>query len=176
MTKNSRNLTSVLAAGALLAAPAAALASNGKGHTKTKTKPAVSCTNAHSVGISATGTLVSLTADDPATPANEATVTLTLTHANHNLRASGDIADQDAVKKGVQVKGATFTVPATDAYVLKLRKYEGTDTPSVGDRVSLHGRIAVMSKRCVPATTSIADRFGAIDVRRVTVKDSDPDA
>ena len=52
------------------------------------------------------GTLVSVTPDDPATAASEATVTLTVTNANSHARRSGDIADQDAVKKGVQVKGA----------------------------------------------------------------------
>jgi hypothetical protein len=178
--KRTRTITSAIAAGALLAAPAAALAKNadhGNSHKTNKAnKAAKACAKAHSVGFSVLGTLVSATADDPATPASEATVTLTVLAANHNARRSGDIADQDATKPGIQVRGATFTVPAGDAFKLRLRGYQGTDTPSVGDLVKVNGRIARTKARCAAPGTSVADLFGAIDVRKVTIHDRDPDA
>jgi hypothetical protein len=174
-----RSIASVIAAGAMLAAPAAALAHKpgdhaNKGKTKAQ-KSAAACAKTHDVGFSLRGTLVSVAANDPATPANEATVTLTIASANHHARQSGDIADQDATRRGVQVRGATFTVPATDAFNLRLRGYEGTDTPSVGDAVKVNGRIARTKRHCAPAGTSTADRYGAIDVRRVTLRDRDAD-
>ncbi|HTN23668.1 MAG TPA: hypothetical protein VL120_06740, partial [Solirubrobacteraceae bacterium] len=107
---------------------------------------------------------------------SEATVTLTVLHGNSAAKRSGDIADQNATKPGTQIRGAEFTVPAGDAFVLKLHGYQGTDTPSVGDRVKVNGRIARTSKKCATAGASIADRLGAIDVRRVTISDRDPDA
>ncbi|MEA2157089.1 MAG: hypothetical protein QOE11_3229 [Solirubrobacteraceae bacterium] len=178
-SKHSRTLASVVAAGAVLAVPAAALAAKPDDHGQANAKAhhghAANCAKTHDVGFSLTGTLVSLTADDPATPASEATVTLTVTSANSHARRSGDVADQNADKKGVQAKGATFTVPATDAFALRLHGYQGTDTPSPGDRVKVKGRIARLSQKCAPAGASIADRLGAIDVRRVTISDRDAD-
>ncbi len=177
ITKHTRTLAAAVATGAMLVVPAAALA--GKGHHGKsgahKAHPA-NCAKTHSSGYSLTGTLVAVTPDDPATPASDATVTLKVLHGNSAARRSGDIADQDATKRGTQIRGAEFTVPAGDAFVLKLRGYQGTDTPSVGDRVKVHGRIVRTSKKCAPAGASIADRLGAIDVRRVTIADRDPDA
>jgi hypothetical protein len=177
ISRRTRTISSAIAAAALLAAPGAALAKNADHPKPNKAnKGAAACAKVHTVGFSVLGTLVSATADDPATPASEATVTLTVLAANHNARRSGDIADQDAVKKGVQVKGATFTVPAGDAFNLRLRGYQGTDTPSPGDLVKVNGRIARTKARCVAPGTSAADLFGAIDVRKVTIHDRDPDA
>ncbi|MGH2898603.1 MAG: hypothetical protein ACRDMZ_08005 [Solirubrobacteraceae bacterium] len=177
MLKPARTITSLVAAGALLAAPAAAVATKGDHSGKShKNKSANSCAKTHMKGFVVAGTLVSAVADDPTTAASEATVTLTVTGANRHARHSGELADQDATKPGVQVKGATYTVAAGDAFRLKLRGYEGTDTPSAGDRVKVIGRIAVTKKRCAPAGTSVADRYGAVDVRRVSIKDRDPDA
>jgi len=174
--KTSRTVASVITAGCMLAVPAAVQAAKpgGKGHGKAKA--AKSCERPHKAGFVVHGALVSATADDPSTAASEATVTLTVRSANAAARRSGDIADQNADKKGVQVKGATYTVAAGDRYVLKLRKYEGTDTPSAGDRVTVQGRIAVTKKRCATAGTTVADRLGATNVRRVTIADRDPDA
>lgn len=172
MLKSSRTMVSLVAAGALLAVPTAGLAKNGNGNGKGKGQTA-SCAKAHHVGFQARGTLVSVTADNPATAASEATVTLTVTNANRHARKSGDIADQDAAKRGVQVKGATLTIAAGDAYTLKLKGYDGTDTPSAGDRVKVQGKIALTKKRCATDGTSVADRYGAIDVRRVTISDRD---
>lgn len=172
--KHTRTFASVVAAGALLAVPAAALAHQSAKHPNAHsnanaTKHAAKCAKTHSVGFSVRGTLVSVTADNPATPANEATVALKVLGANRHARQSGDIADQDATKPGIQVRGADFTVPTTDAFILKLRGYQGTDLPSAGDLVKVNGRIARTSKKCAAAGTSTADRYGAIDVRRVTI-------
>jgi hypothetical protein len=180
-SKHTRTVASLIAAGAVLAAPAAALAAKHDDHAKNQNKPhnnhAANCAKTHNAGFALNGTLVAFTADDIATPANEATVTLTVTAANRHARNSGDIADQDAAKPGVQAAGATFTVAAaTDPFNLRLKHYQGTDTPSVGDKVKVRGRIAKTSRKCAPAGTSIADRLGAIDVRKVTISDRDPDA
>ena len=167
-------IVSVVAAGALLAVPAAGQADHkGTAHGKGKAK---SCAKAQKVGYSLGGTLVSVVADDPATPANEGTVTFTLTSANSHARKSGELADQDATKDGLQWKGGSYTVPTTDAYVLKLSGFEGTDTPSPGDKVKVVGSIALTKKRCAAAGTSTADRYGAVNVRKVTVSDRDADA
>lgn len=177
-TKHTRTFAPLVLAGALLAVPATGQAAKPGDKGKGKpSKSASSCAKkAHNVGFSVGGTLVSVTADDPATPTSEASITLKLTSANRHARKSGDIADQDAAKKGVQAKGAEFTVAAGDAFTLKLNGYEGTDAPSVGDKVKVNGKIALTKKKCAPAGTSTADRYGAIDVRKVTISDRDPDA
>lgn len=170
MSKYTKLAAAVIAAGAVVAVPVTgAVAKEGQGKTKR-------CAKASTVGYQVSGTLVSATADNPATPASEATVTLIVTSANSHARKSGEIADQDATKKGVQVKGATYTVPAGDAFTFKANGYEAPDTPSVGDRVKVSGRIALAKKKCVPAGTSTADRYAAPDVRKVTISDRDPDA
>lgn len=175
MLKHSRTMVSLVAAGALLAVPAAGLATDddhkgkGKGHTP-------NCAKQHKASFVVHGTLVSAAPDDPATPASEATVTLTVKSANGHARRSGDIADMDAAKPGVQVKGATLTIAAGDAYTLRLKGYEGTDTASAGDRVKVQGRTPLMKAKCAPATMSVADRYGVTDVRRVSIGDRDADA
>jgi hypothetical protein len=177
--QHARTLAMVVAAGALLAVPASGLAAKradmGKpaGNGKPATKRG--CAKTHNVGYVVSGTLVSAVADDPLTPASEATVTLTLSNANRHARRSGDIVDQDATKPGIQPKGFTYTVAAGDAYKLKLNGYEGTDTPSPGDRVHVIGRIPLTKPRCAVAGTSVADRYGAVDVRRVRIADRDAD-
>jgi len=170
--KHARTLVSIVAAGALLVAPAASLAAKP---TAKKPAKANSC-KAVKAPFIASGTFVSGTADDPATAGNEGTVTLKLTSANRHARASGEITDQNATKKGVQVKGANLTIATTDAYVLKIVGYSGTDTVSVGDRVNVSGKVALTKKRCAPAGTSTADRYGAVDVKKVTIHDRDADA
>ena len=169
MLKTIRTIGTLVAAIALLAVPATAVAAPG-GQGKAK-----NCAKAPKVGYIVKGTLGSVTQDDPNTEAFEGTVTFTVTSANSHARKSGDIADQDATTEGVQVAGATYTVPATDAFILRLNGYEGADTPSAGDRVMVIGRIARAKSRCVSDTTSTADRYGAVDVRRVMVWDEDAD-
>ena len=174
MSKHARTFVSLAAAGALLAAPAVGIAA--KPANPGSTGKAKSCAKVVGLPWVVSGTLVSATADDPATPANEASITMTVKSANHHATLSGDIADQNATKKGVQVKGATYTVAATDAFTLKLNGYEGTDTPSVGDKVRVSGKIALTKKACAPAGTSTADRYAAPDVKKVTISDRDADA
>ena len=72
--------------------------------------------------------------------------------------------------------GATYTVPATDAFVLKLNGYEGTDAPAAGDSVKVSGRIARTKSRCAPEGTSVADRYATPDVRRVTIWNTEAEA
>lgn len=178
MLKHSRTIVSVVAAGALLVVPAASFAGKGdnEGKNPAKTHP-TNCSKQHKAGFVVSGTLVSAIADDPATPlVSEASVTLTVTGANMHARKSGELADQDATTDGVQVKGGTYTVAAGDAYKIKLNGYEGLDTPSVGDRVHVIGKIALTKKRCAAPGTSTADRYGAVNVRKVMIGDRDADA
>jgi hypothetical protein len=176
MLKTVRTIATLAAAGALLAVPGTALAApggqgqvHGQGHAK-------SCQKTPKLGYQVSGALVSVTEDDTATTGvNEATVTLTVTVANSAARKSGEIADQDATTDGVQVKGATYTVPASDAFVLNKHGYVDPDTPSAGDFVKVSGRIALTKKRCAPEGTSTADRLDTPDVRRVTIFDRDAD-
>src|SRR5947199_5024800 len=126
-----RSVACLAAAGALLAVPATGMAR--KPHDPAKNKPARGCAKAHTAPFVVAGTLVSVTPDNPATAASEATVTLKLTAANRHARRSGEVADQDGAKPGIQPKGFVYTVPAGDAYTLRLRGYQGTDTPSIGD-------------------------------------------
>ena len=172
MNKTTRTFATLAAAGSLLAAPAIALSSpkadspsngkskSGKPHGKSK-----GCAKTSKVGFSVGGTLVSFTADDPATPGNQSSVTLKVTSANHHARQSGDIT------------GDTYTVSAaTDDYTTKLNGYESPDAPSVGDKVKVKGKIALTKKRCAPAGTSTADRYATkADVSRVTISDRDED-
>ena len=152
MLKTVRSIAMLAVAVALLAVPATALAAPG-GQGKAK-----SCAKAPKVGFQVSGTLVSVTPDNPATPGvTDPAVTLTVTNANSHALKSGDV-----------VKGANYTVPTTDSFELKLNGYEGTDVPAVGDRVKVSGRIARTKKRCAPNATT-ADRYLVPDVRRVTI-------
>lgn len=164
MPNHARMIATLTAAGALLALPAAGLAAKGGNSAKGKAK---SCAKTKQVGYQVGGTLVS---------AGAGTVTLKVTSANAHARRSGELADQDAAKKGLQAKGAEVTVPATDSFTLKLKGYEGADTPSVGDKVKVSGRISVTKKRCAAAGTSTADRYAEPDVKTVTITDRDADA
>ena len=172
MLRTVRTIATLVVAVALLAVPGTALAAPG-GQGKGKAK---SCQKTPKVGYQVSGTLVSVTEDDPATTGvSEATVTLTVTVANSHARKSGEIADQDATTEGVQVEGATYTVPTSDAFVLNKHGYVDPDTPSVGDFVRVSGRVELTKKRCAPALASTADRYATPDVRRVTIFDRDAD-
>lgn len=172
--KTAKNILALALAAALFAVPATALgAKGGQGKSKGKAKSgqgkAKSCAKTHSRGFQVGGTLVSFTADDVATTdASEATVTLTVTSANKHARESGELADMDAAKKGVQAKGATYTVPAGDAFELKLGD-DGAAVPATGDRVKVKGRIAVTKKGCAAEGTTVADRYATPDVTRVKI-------
>jgi hypothetical protein len=170
--KTAGKISALIGAVALLAFPATGLAKKGE-HGKhgkhAKQSKAKSCAKLHTVGYQVGGTLISMTADDPATTdTSEATVTLTVTSANKHARESGELADMDTAKKGVQAKGGTYTVPAGDAFELKLGD-EGTAVPAAGDRVKVKGRIAVTKKRCAAEGTTMADRYATPDVTRVKI-------
>ena len=172
MLKTIRTIAALAVAAALVVVPANALAAKG-GQGKSKGK-AKSCAKTATRGFQLTGTLVSITADDPATTdSSEATVTLAVTAANRHARESGELEDQNAVRKGVQIVGATYTVPAGDAFVLMLGD-DGTAVPSEGDRVKVKARISVTKKRCAAEGASTADRYATLDVTRVKISDSEP--
>ena len=165
----------LLIAGAALAllAPATAMAKpDHKPHPNKNAgckKPTVN------KGFVVKGTLDSFTADNPATEANEESVTLTVTKANRHAKRSGELADQDASKPGVQVKGSTFSADgATDpnGFKVKLVGYENGETPASGDKVTLVGKISVTKAKCAPTGTSTADRYGDVNVRKVKIKDA----
>lgn len=174
MLKHRRTLATLVAGGALLALPVTGLAKsgNGNGHGTGS-----SCAHAKKVGYSVRGTLVSYTADDSATTFfNEAVVTLTVTGANRHARKSGELADQDPVEPGVQVQGGMYTATAADdAFKVKLNGYDSGDTPSVGDKVKVNGKIALTKKKCAADGTSIAARYGEPNIKKVTISDRDPD-
>ena len=172
MVKTVSRIAALVVAVALVAAPASALAAKG-GQGKSQGK-AKSCSKAGTRGFQVTGTLVSLTEDDPLTEDSEASVTLAVTAANHHARSSGELEDQNLDRKGVQVVGATYTVPAGDAYVLKLGDY-GTGEPAAGDRVKVKGRVGLAKKRCAAEGTTTDDRYAAPDVTRVAVSPREPD-
>jgi hypothetical protein len=185
--KTAGKIAALAATIALVALPATGVAKKGEhGKRGAHTEHAnggkgKSCVKAHSRGFQIGGTLVSMSADDPATPdSSEATVTLTVTSANRHARESGELVDQDAERKGVQAKGATYTVPVGDAFELRLSTDYGTGTPAAGDRVKVKGRVAITKKRCAAEGTSTADRYATPDVTRVSVKpaevQSEPEA
>jgi 2-phospho-L-lactate transferase/gluconeogenesis factor (CofD/UPF0052 family) len=162
-------ISAVVAALALLALPATAPAAkggHGKGHDGESHGKSKGCAKVSTRGFQVTGTLVS---------AGEGTVTLTVSAANKHARESGELADQDAARKGVQVKGATYTVPATDAFELVLGD-DGALVPAAGDRVKVKGRIAVTKKRCAADGTSTADRYATPDVTRVRISHPETEA
>lgn len=170
MRKRLQTAALMVAAGALLAVPAIGEAnkpdaSGNHNHPTGKCKkPTVN------KGFVVKGTLVTATADDPTTTnVNEATVVLTVTGANKHARNSG--ID----------KGETYTADGTpgsgnDAFKVQLSGYEGADTPSAGDKVRVTGKIPYTKKKCASSGTSLEDRYGDPNIRRVKVIDSDPDA
>ena len=173
IVKTAGKISALIGALALLAFPATGLAKKGEHgkhgkHAKhAKQNKAKSCAKLHTVGYQVGGTLVNMTADDAVTTdTSEATVTLTVTSANKHARESGELEDQNADRKGNQVKGATYTIPAGDAFVMKLGD-DGALVPAAGDRVKVKGRIAVTKKRCADEGATADDRYATPDVTRV---------
>jgi len=145
--KIARNILTVALAAALFAVPATALGAKG-GQGKSKKggqNKAKNCAKTHKVGFQVGGTLVSVTP-----------VTLTVTSANSHARKSGELV------------GGTYTVPAGDAFELKLGD-DGTAVPAAGDRVKVKGRVAVTKKRCAAEGATVADRYDTPDVIRVKI-------
>jgi len=170
LIKRIRFMALLIAAGALLAIPAVGQAHHKAGHSKGgKGK---SCAKKPTVnkGFVVKGTLVSYTADNPATTdTNESRVEVTVTRANRHARVSGDLKDTNPTKPGVQ-----YTVDASgaDPFEVRLSGYE-TGAPATGDKVRIAGKIAVQRKKCAVKGTSLADRYGAVNIRRVKIIDAD---
>jgi hypothetical protein len=115
-------------------------------------------------GFVVRGTLVSFSADDPATTdTDETSVTLTVTKANKHARRSG-------IEKGDEV---TYTA-ATDAkgFKTRLAGYETGEAPKAGDKVRVLGKIEYTKKKCAPDTT-LQERYGDVNVKRVRIVDVD---
>lgn len=154
-----KNILALALAAALFAVPATALgAKGGQGKSKKGGQgKAKNCLKTHKRGFQVGGTLVSVTVDDAAsTDVSEGSVTLTVTSANRHARNSGVVV------------GEAYTVPAGDAYELKLGD-DGTAVPAAGDRVKVKGRLAVTKKQCAAEGASVADRYGEPDVTRVKI-------
>ncbi len=165
MPKHARTFTTLAAAGAMLAFPATGL--GAKPANPGSQGNARSCAKVHTVSYQVRGTFLSATADG---------VTLKVTSANRHARNSGEITDQDAARRGVQVRGATYTVPASDAFTLKLNGFEAPNAPSTEDRVKVSGKVVLTKRRCAEAGTSTADRYATPDVKKVTISDREPAA
>ena len=174
MIKRTQSLALLVAAAALLAVPAVGQAhktgaqhnhgANGKGKGKAKAKCVVN------KGFVVRGTLVSYTADNPATQANEATpLVITVTKANRHARLSGELTDANPALAGVQL-----SVPTTDAFRVQLEEYEANEVPGAGDAVRVVGKVAVTRKKCAtPQQNTVAKRYGALNVRKVKFTEVD---
>jgi len=180
LIKRIHSMAMVVAAGALLAVPAIGEAHHKPGHTKggngKSEARGKSCAKKPTVnkGFVVRGTLVSYTADDPATPANEASVEMTVTGANRHAKLSGELTDTNATKPGVQVAGGSYTVNGSaDPFGVKLSGYETGEAPAAGDKVRIVGKVAVTRRKCAPSATTVADRYGAVNVRKVRIIDAD---
>jgi hypothetical protein len=129
---------------------------------------------AQKVGFVVRGTLTTFTPDVEGTPANEASVEITVTGANRHARNSGELEDMDTATPGTQVQGGPYTVSAsTDPFSVRLVDYEAGESPATGDSVKIIGKISRTKKRCAPDGTSLADRYGEVNVRKVVIHDAD---
>jgi len=183
VNRKIRWLTMLVAALVLLVAPAAGQAHHRPGHTQ---GPENRDNNGHrnghhkshgckkpakNVGFVVRGTLTTFTADVEGTPANEASVSITVTGANRHARNSGELQDMDPATPGTQVKGGPYTVTAsTDPFTVKLVDFGAGETPAAGDAVKIIGKIARTRARCAPDGTSLADRYGDVNIRKVVIK------
>ena len=177
MNKTIRLLTMLAAALALLVAPTAVQAHHKPDHTKGPggQHKSRSCKKpATNVGFVVRGTLTAFTADVPATPAEESSVSITVTGANRHARNSGELQDTDPTTPGTQVQGGPFTVNgAADPFKVKLVGYETGETPTAGDSVKIIGKVARTKAKCATPGTSLADRYGQVNVRKVVIHDAD---
>jgi len=166
----------LIAACGLLAIPAVGQAHHKAGHSKGgKGK---SCAKKPTVnkGFTVKGTLVSYTADNPATPdSNETRVEITVTGANRHARVSGELADTNPTKPGVQVTGGAYTVSSSpaDPFGVRLAGYETGEAAAAGDKVRIVGKITVRRKKCAAKDATLDDRYGKVNVRKVKIIDAD---
>jgi hypothetical protein len=179
VNKTIRLLALLVAACALLIAPAVGQAHHKPGHTKGPKNGqhnSKSCKKpATNVGFVVRGTLTAYTADNPSTPAiNEASVSITVTGANRHARNSGELMDTDPATPGTQVQGGVFTVSgAADPFKVRLVDFEAGETPAAGDSVKIVGKVARTKAKCASPGTSLADRYGDVNIRKIVVHDAD---
>ncbi len=175
MGKKVQTFASLAAAGALLAVPAVGQAHHRQGHDSggndgNRGATGRSCAKKPTVdkGFVVKGTLVSYTADNPATQnSNEQSLTVTLTRQNRHARRAG-LTDVAGGTSGLQYR----LNAADDAFGLRLSEFEPGETPAAGDRVHIVGKVAVTRKKCAAPNASLADRYGAVDVRKVKIVDN----
>jgi hypothetical protein len=175
VNKNIRLVAMLVAACALLVAPAVGQAHHKPDHTKGPKQP-----NSHgckkpatNVGFVVRGTLTSFTADDPVTPANEASVSITVTGANRHARNSGELVDTDPATPGTQVQGGPYAVSgAADAFKVKLVGFGLGETPAAGDSAKIIGKVARTKAKCAAPGTTLADRYGDVNIRKVVIHDA----
>jgi hypothetical protein len=177
VNRNIRLLAAVTAGSALLVAPTVGWAHHKPGHTKGpegRQESKLCKKPATNVGFVVRGTLTSFTADDAATTANEASVGITVTGANRHARNSGDLADTDPATSGTQVQGGAFTASASaDSFQVQLEDFEAAEAPASGDSVQIIGKIARTKAKCAAPGTSLADRYGDVNIRKVVIHDGD---
>jgi hypothetical protein len=181
MNKTVRLLALLVATCALLVAPAVGQAHHKPGHTKgpnseqQKSEHSKGCKKSEkNVGFVVRGTLTSFTADNPLTPASDPSVSITVTGANRHARNSGELVDTDPATPGTQVQGGPYTVSgATDPFTVKLVDFETGEAPAAGDSVKIIGKVARTQAKCAPPGTSLADRYGDVNVRKVVIHDAD---
>ena len=181
MTKRLHTVALLTAAGALLAVPAIGQADKRPGGHHNHGKRAKSCTAQPNVnkGFVVKGTLKTYQADTDATNGDQTKVVLNVTGANRHARLSA-FTDIDTGTPGFQYGNATYTANAsTDrlGFKLRLSGYEGTDAPSLGDKVRVIGKVPVIRKKCVDGNGTLASRYlvDDIDIRRVKIIDDTPD-
>jgi hypothetical protein len=180
--KRLRSTALLIAAAALLAVPAIGQANHqpnhnpgakakGKGKGKAKSRCVVN------KGFVVRGTLASLAtyvADNPATPINEANIPVNVTGANRHARRAGVEVGETYTADGTPTTPAT--VDNDDPFSVQLSGYEvgltPPDGPSVGDRVRIIGKVAVTKRKCEP-NASLAERYDAVNVRKVKIVDAD---
>jgi hypothetical protein len=163
-------LAAAVAAVAVVAAPVAADARRDNDNRRSN-RSANNCRPHHPV-FEVTGTLQSFTPDTSGTDANEAALRMTVRNANRHARRSGELTDVDPSRRGVQVRGGTFEVDNdSDRFRVRLLRFETGETPAAGDRVRVSGRITLAKRRCSP-NTSLADRYGELNVKRVRIVDA----
>jgi hypothetical protein len=176
--KTLRVLALLVAGGSLLVAPTVSQAHHKPGHPggpKNGPDKSQRCKKpATNVGFVVRGTLTSFTADNPTTATNEAAASITVAGANRHARNSGDLADVDPSTPGTQVQGGAFTVSAsTDPFEVQLEDFEAGEAPAAGDMVTIVGKVARTKAKCAAAGTSVADRYGQVNIRKVVIHDAD---
>jgi hypothetical protein len=159
----------LLAVLALAALPAVSQAGpgHGKGRAHAKSNGHGKCTVKR--GFTVRGTLVDDFTQSATKTANS--ISITVTSANRHARNSGELADQNASKRGVQAKGASFSVTG-DSFKYKLVEFEAGEDPAAGDKVKIIGKITYTKKKCAPGM-SLAARYGDVNIRKVVIKDAD---